>query len=94
MDVTQLQREWDLLESFLPAGWREAAREQGALTRARQVKDPEVLLRLILLHAGTGLSLRQATARAKIQGLASISDVALLKRLRSAESWLRWMTRE
>ena len=28
------------------------------------------------------------------RGLASISDVALLKRLRSSESWLRWMTRE
>jgi len=94
MDTAELQGEWDLLASFLPAGWREAAREQGALRRARKVKDPETLLRLVLLHAGAGLSLRQATARAKIQGLASISDVALLKRLRSAESWLRWMTRE
>jgi len=94
MDAGELQSEWDLLASFLPAGWREAAREQGALRRAREVKDPEALLRLVLLHAGAGLSLRQATARAKVQGLASISDVALLKRLRSAESWLRWMTRE
>jgi len=94
MDATELQGEWDLLASFLPVGWREAAREQGALKRTRGVKDPETLLRLVLLHAGAGLSLRQATARAKIQGLASISDVALLKRLRSAESWLRWMTRE
>ena len=92
MDAAELQGEWDLLASFLPEGWREAAREQGALRRAREVKDPETLLRLVLLHAGTGLSLRQATARAKVQGLASISDVALLKRLRSAESWLRWMT--
>lgn len=94
MDAAELQSEWDLLASFLPKGWREAAREQGALRRARGIKDPETLLRLILLHAGAGLSLRQATARAKVQGLASISDVALLKRLRSAESWLRWMNRE
>ena len=63
---------WDLLAGFLPAGWREAAREHGALRRARGVKDPETLLRLVLLHAGAGLSLRQATARAKVQGLASI----------------------
>lgn len=93
MDTIELQREWDLLASLLPSGWQEAAREQGALKRARNVKDPEVLLRLILLHAGAGLSLRQASARAKITGLAEISDVALFKRLRSAEPWLRWMTR-
>ncbi len=93
MDAMELQREWDLLASLLPPGWQEAAREQGALKRARNVKDPEVLLRLILLHAGAGLSLRQASARAKITGLAEISDVALFKRLRSAEPWLRWMTR-
>jgi len=94
MNIFELQSEWDLLAKFLPAGWKKAAREQGALKRARKVKDPEVLLRLILLHAGAGLSLRQATVRAKIQGLASISDVALLKRLRSAEPWLRWITTE
>lgn len=94
MNIIELQSEWDLLARFLPTGWKKAAREQGALKRARKIKDPEVLLRLILLHAGAGLSLRQATTRAKIQGLASISDVALLKRLRSAESWLRWITTE
>ena len=94
MDAMELQREWDLLASLLPPGWREAAGGLGALKRARNIKDPEVLLRLILLHAGAGLSLRQASARAKITGLASISDVALFKRLRSSEPWLRWMTGE
>ena len=90
----ELQQEWDLLAGLLPAGWREAAREQGALKRARKIKDPDILLRLILLHAGAGLSLRQASARARTTGLAMISDVALLKRLRCSEPWLRWMTRE
>ena len=94
MDATELQQEWDLLAGLLPAGWREAAREHGALKRARNIKDPDVLLRLILLHAGAGLSLRQASVRAKMTGLAIMSDVALLKRLRSCEPWLRWMTRE
>lgn len=94
MDATELEREWDLLTGLLPPGWREAAREQGALKRARNVKDPDVLLRLILLHAGAGLSLRQASARAEVTGLAIISDVALLNRMRSSEPWLRWMTRE
>ena len=92
MDIVELQGEWDLLASLLPSGWQEAAREQGALRRARNIKSPEVLLRLILLHAGAGLSLRQASARARTTGLAAISDVALFKRLRKAEPWLRWMT--
>ena len=94
MDAVQLQGEWELLAGLLPVGWREAAREHGALRRAREVKDPETLLRLILLHAAAGLSLRQTAARAKVQGLASMSDVALLKRLRTAEEWLRWIARE
>ena len=92
MNVSEIQKEWALLAKLLPNGWREAARTEGAIKRARDIKDAETLLRLILLHAGAGLSLRQATARAKVAGLASISDVALLKRLRSSEPWLRWIT--
>jgi hypothetical protein len=89
MDPSVLDEEWKLITGFLPPWWREAARETGALTRARGVKDADTLLRLILLHAAGGLSLRQATARAKTVGLASVSDVALLKRMRAAEPWLR-----
>ncbi len=92
MNASEIQKEWSLLMKFLPKGWRVAARTEGALKRARGIKDAETLLRLILLHAGAGLSLRQATARAKVTGLTSISDVALLKRLRSSEPWLRWIT--
>ena len=50
------------------------------------------LLRLILLHTATGLSLRQTMVRARVQELADISDVALLKRLRCSEAWLQWLT--
>ena len=80
MDAAELESEWDLLAGFLPDGWRGAARTTGALRRARGVKDPDVLLRLILLHAAAGLSLRQTVARASVAGLADITDVALLKR--------------
>ena len=51
------------------------------------------LLQLLLLHVATGLSLKQAVARAQVQGLASVTDVALLKRLRSSEGWLRELAR-
>lgn len=89
MDGADLDREWDILAQFLPAGWREAARTEGALVRAREIDSPDTLLRLILLHAAAGLSLRQTVARAEVAGLAKVSDVALHKRLRSSEAWLR-----
>lgn len=88
MDADTLVREWDIVTGLLPVGWREMAVNTGALRRARQVRDPGTLLLLILLHVAAGLSLRQAAARAKRTGVASISDVALLKRLRGAREWL------
>jgi hypothetical protein len=44
------------------------------------------------MHTATGLSLRQTVVRARAQSIADISDVALLKRLRSSEKWLRSLT--
>jgi hypothetical protein len=92
MEMRLLDEEWGFLTGFLPAGWREQARQCGALRRARGVPDADCLLRLILLHTATGLSLRQTVARAQAQSLADISDVALLKRLRCSEAWLQWLT--
>lgn len=84
-----LDEEWQLLTSFLPSDWRELARTQGAIHRERGIADPEALLRMLLLHVATGLSLRQAVARATVMGWPSFSDVALLKRLRSSGPWLQ-----
>ncbi len=83
-----------MLAGLLPAGWRELARSTGAMRRARgEISSPDQLLQLLLLHVGSGLSLKQAVARAEAQGLASISDVGLLKRLRNSEAWLRELSR-
>lgn len=92
--ATLLDEEWGILASLLPDKWRELARETGAIQRARGAVDgPETLLQLLLLHVAGGLSLKQAVARAQTQGLATMSDVALLKRLRSSEDWFREMAR-
>ncbi|MCC7171476.1 MAG: IS4 family transposase [Planctomycetes bacterium] len=94
MDATLMDEEWAVLASLLPEGWRELARETGAMRRARGgIQSPEVLLQLLLLHVATGLSLKQTAVRAHVQKLASVTDVALLKRLRSSEDWLREMAR-
>lgn len=88
-DLNLLDEEWEFLTSFLPQDWREQARATGALRRARGIADADCLLQLILMHTATGLSLRQTVIRAREQSIADISDVALLKRLRSSEPWLR-----
>ena len=88
-----LREQWDYLTTLLPPDWRELAKQTGAIKRARGVSDPSTLLQLLLMHAASGLSLRQTAARAKEQGIASVSDVALLKRLRTSGPWLEALTR-
>jgi hypothetical protein len=90
--VNLLEEEWEFLTDLLPKDWREQARTTGALRRARSVGSADCLLKLILMHTATGLSLRQTVVRAREQSIADISDVALLKRLRASEPWLRWLT--
>ncbi len=64
-----------------------SARACGALVRRRAVRDGATLLRLGLGYGPGGLSLREAAAWAGVQGIATLSDVALLKRLRGAADW-------
>lgn len=89
MSPDALLREWKIIADFLPQGWRESARELGALQRGRKIRDADTLLRLILLHVAGGLSLNQTSARAKNAGLADLSDVGVLKRLRGSATWLQ-----
>jgi DDE family transposase len=86
-----ISTDWDIVKSFLPTDWVSSARQCGALRRSRKVDSAETLLRLILLHVAGGLSLRQTVVRAQAFGWASLSDVALLKRLRAAGNWLEWL---
>lgn len=94
MGPDALLQEWKIIADFLPDGWRELARETGALQRGRKVRDADTLLRLILLHVASGLSLTHASARARHAGLAQISDVALFKRLRGSATWLQMLARQ
>jgi hypothetical protein len=83
--------EWSVIESLLPEGWQEAAREKRAFRRARYTKEPASLLRLLLFHAVNSDGLRETVAQARASGIASMSQVALLKRLRTSSAWLAWM---
>src|SRR5437899_6301903 len=79
---------WNLLVSLLPPQWEQQAVLSGASERLRGFSTTSNLLRTLLLHVGKGYSLRETVVRAKAAGMAEISDVALMKRLRKAEGWL------
>jgi hypothetical protein len=75
-----------------PAGGLAAAGppHPGALRRARDIRDAETLLRVLLLHVANGYSLMETAVQAQHLGVA-LSAVAVFKRLRAAEQWLRWL---
>jgi hypothetical protein len=47
---------FDDLAAILPELWREKAKEWGALQRAREIKTPDDLLKLIFLYLTEGKS--------------------------------------
>lgn len=83
-----MDEDWALLMSFFPDNWGELAVSAGALKGLRKNKSAESLLRTLLIHLGCGHSLRETVVRARKAGLADLSDVALLKRLRKSRKWL------
>lgn len=85
-----LDESWSVLLTMFPDNWRELARETGSLVRKlRNFKDEEAVMRTLLLHVANGYSLRETVTRAKLSGLAEVTDVALLKRLQCSESWFK-----
>jgi len=84
-----MEENWRILASLSHVSGQLMAWHSGALERLRGVSSSEVFLRMILLHIGMGYSLRETVVQAKLANWADISDVALLKRLRTSEDWLR-----
>jgi hypothetical protein len=64
------------------------ARETGAFERARKIKCALDQLRLVLAYCWGIGGLRLTAGWAEVMGLASLSNVALLKRLRNSADWL------
>lgn len=84
--------DWAVVERMLPEGWEAQAKQLGALKRCRGFGDARILLRVMLIHLVDGCSLRETAVRAREGGLAQVSDVALLKRLKHCQGWFRWIT--
>jgi hypothetical protein len=83
--------EWGVITALLPIEWKQAARDNKAFQRARYTPDPDPLLRLLLFHAINDAGLRETVAQARVSGIAEMSQVALLKRIRTSGAWLAWL---
>lgn len=93
-EMIGLGEDWRVVQALLPERWMEMARELGAFQRARGIADARALLQVMLIHLGEGCGLRETAVRASLADIAHVSDVALLKRLRSCGPWFEWLSHE
>jgi len=80
--------EWLYVLSLMPDNLEALCVSKLAMTRRREVSSAADYLRLCMAYSMCDMSLRQTAAWAAATGLADISDVAVLKRLRAAPAWL------
>ena len=93
--LASIGQDWDVVVQMLPANWEAKATELGAVRRQlRGFASVSSMLRVLLIHLADGCSLRETAVRASAGGLSTVSDVAVLKRLRRCGAWFEWMTRE
>jgi hypothetical protein len=67
--------------SLLPKGWETKAKELGALSRARKIKTPQDLLRLILIYLTEGKSFAGTSAIMQLMGESPLTKKAVHKRM-------------
>jgi len=84
-----MEEDWAILRTMFPQDWHQLGKDSGAVTRLRGFDSLDDLLRTLLMHVGCGWSLRETAVRAKLAGIADVSDVTLLNRLRQSAEWLR-----
>jgi len=80
--------DWETVKTFLPRNWQWLARRKRALKGLRKDKEPEQVLRPLLIHFGCGYSLKETATRVRQAGIADLSEVALFKRLIKSKDWL------
>ena len=83
-----LDEDWSHLVSMMPDDLDQSCIDKLAIERFREIRSAKDLLRLCLAYGVCDLSLRQTAAWASTSGLAELSNVAVMKRLKSASDWL------
>lgn len=90
-EINAVDEDWQVLLSLLPPDWERQAVLCRAVERLRGFDSFSAVLRVLLLHVGKGYSLAETSVRAKAGGVSAVSGVAVLARLRQAETWLHKM---
>jgi hypothetical protein len=76
----------------LPAGYKEASKETGAMRRTgKSITNAADLMWLVLVHLSQGHTLTNMSAFSEACGLGKISDVAFMKRLINCNDWFKWI---
>ena len=83
-----VEKEWDDVQTWLPSNLETLALTSGAIQRRRSIRSGQEMLRLALAYSLLDLSLRSVSAWMASAGIGQMSDVAVLKRLRSAPPFL------
>jgi hypothetical protein len=83
-----LDSDWTTVKTFLPKNWEWLARRNMVLKGLRKDREPEQVLRPLLIHLGCGYSLRETATRVRQSGIADLSEVGLFKRLIKSKDWL------
>jgi hypothetical protein len=79
------------LAAILPELWREKAKEPGALQRAREIKTPEDLLKLIFLYLTEGKAFGNISALLNMSGSYHLTKEAIYTRRCHRAEWQRWL---
>ncbi|MDI7275117.1 MAG: transposase [Anaerolineae bacterium] len=86
--VPLAEQDWERVVNLIPLDLELSARTEKALQRRRKVRSGADLLRMVLGYALGDWSLRLTGAWGTLTGIAPMSDVAVLKRLRNCGGWL------
>jgi hypothetical protein len=84
-------QQFEQLLVMLPEGWEAKAKELGAFKRARKIKTPGELLRLVLLYLTEGKSFAGTSALIQLLGEASLNKIAVFNRMQKCGPWLKWI---
>ena len=80
--MSVVDEDWSVLEGLFPAEWEKLGRTTGAIARLRGFGSVGHVLRTLLMHVGTGWSLRETAVRAKLACLSQFARLAAGKSFR------------
>lgn len=83
-----VDEEWAAAVATIPVDLEKTAKESKALLRRREIKCALDLLRLVLAYSVCDWPLRLVALWAHLQGLANLSDVAAMNRIKKSKEWL------